>query len=262
MLSERTYRLDQAHRFPADVHPLVSELFHSDRTSAEMQIWRDLKGKEGAVWHRQANPELHALSQHLTRISDQLKQRQDGYSFVSSESSIDEALELTVRQSQFVTEGLLLPEQIGHLESEFRCMYEMMSRMTGEPSAVIDLRVERSRAFIENFHQDFGTALLMTLVGPGPQFIKPDNQPTEPKAAFFREEIPRPDEVFEVPTCSLLAMRGKPDSDHARELSPSGLWHSSPPKVWDGKPQWDTRVLLIVTSPRSEILPPPPIVTY
>jgi len=261
MLNNRVYRLDQAHRFPADVHAVVSELFQSDRASAEIQIWRDLKNKEGAVWHRQSDPELHALSQHLTRLSGQLRHRQDSYAFVSNDAGADEALKQSVRESQLVTEGLLTPEQTLHLEREFRCMYDLMTRLTGEPTAVIDLRIERTMGFIENFHQDLGTALLMSLVGPGPHFIKPDNQPADHRNAFFREEIPRPNEVFEVPTCSLLAMRGKPESDHAREPSPSGLWHSSPPKVWDGTPQWDTRVLLIVTSPKSEILPAPPIVT-
>ncbi len=260
MLSEYTYRADQTHRFPTDVHPYVSELFQSDRTSAEMRIWRDLKDKEGAVWHRQSDPELRILSKDLMEISDKLKQGQGCHSFVSSASYVDEALQQTLTRSQLVTERLLSPKQIQYLESELRSMHEMLFRITGEPSAAIDLRIERSNAFIENFHRDYGTSLLMALVGPGPHFIKPDNQPAEHRNAFFRTEIPRLDEVFEVPTCSLLAMRGKPASDHARERSPSGLWHSSPPKVWNDKEQWDTRVLLIVSSPQSEILPAPPII--
>lgn len=43
-------------------------------------------------------------------------------------------------------------------------MYKLLSLITGDPNVVIDLRIERERGYIENFHQDFGTALLMKLL--------------------------------------------------------------------------------------------------
>ncbi|MEY4700737.1 MAG: hypothetical protein RL326_924 [Pseudomonadota bacterium] len=246
----------QSTKYPAEVHPLVSELFHTERSSAETQIWRDLQHKEGAVWHRQADPQLLAISERLAQKSNELRHWQDGYSRVREEVELARALRHTVGESPLVARGIIPPDQAAHLEEQYRAMYKFLSLLTGDPTVVIDLRIEREGGFIENFHRDFGTALLMTVHGPGPHFIQPDNVPSEHEGVFFRDQLPRVNELFEVPTLSLLAMRGKPnDSDVA---SGRGLWHSSPSKVWNGAVQWDCRVLLIATSPTSTIIPPPP----
>jgi hypothetical protein len=246
----------QTTHYPPDVHPLVSELFHQERSGAEMQIWRDLQHKEGAVWHRQSDPQLLAISERLAEKSNELRQWQDGYAGVTEEGKLAEALQRTVRESPLVTRRIISASQADYLEEQYRAMYKLISLITGDPLVAIDLRIERESAFIENFHRDYGTALLMTLKGPGPHFIKPDNVPSEHEEAFFRDELPRVDEIFQVPTLSMLAMRGKPsDTELASE---QGLWHSSPSKVWSGAVQWDCRVLLIATSPTSTIIPPPP----
>jgi len=258
MLSQPAQVGRQSPMYPASTIPVVTELFDQNRSAAEANIWRALQTKDGAVWHRQTDRGLADLSERLGQVAPRLQHEQNVYVAVSRPEQLETALEQTFDTSPLVTQGLLSGDQIRCLKDQYRSMYQLISSMTGKPNVILDLRIEKSEAFIENYHQDFGTALLMSLVGPGPHFIHPDNQPAEHDGAFFREQLRDPHQIFEVPTRSLLAMRGKLDSEEAEHKPPQGLWHSSPPKVWNGVVQWDTRVLLIATSPHSEILPPRP----
>lgn len=258
MLSQPAQVGRQSPIYPASTIPVVTELFDQNHSTAEAQIWRELQTKDGAVWHRQTDRGLADLSERLREVAPQLQDWQDGYVLVSRPEQLETALERTVDTSPLVTQGLLSADQIGYLKDQYISMYQLISSMTGRAEVILDLRIEKSHAYIENYHQDFGTALLMSLVGPGPHFIHPDNQPVEHNGAFFREDLRDPDQIFEVPTRSLLAMRGKLDSEEGEHEPPQGLWHSSPPKDRNGVTQWDTRVLLIATSPHSEILPPHP----
>ncbi len=244
--------------YPPSVSSVVSELFQRDTAAAEQLIWRELQNKDGAVWHRQHDRELAGLARSLQEILPRLKHGKDNYAAISKVEDAEKALERAVDGSQLVTHDLLSAQHVHLLKNQFREMYRLIHAMTGKPEAIIDLRIETSGAYIENFHQDFGTALLMSLVGPGPHFIHPNNQPQSHDGAFFREDLPHPEQVFEVPPCSMLAMRGRFSPDDTCENPSQGLWHSSPCKQWNGAIQWDTRVLLIVTSPESAILPPRP----
>ncbi len=257
--SDKQSRLDTRSLFPVEVHEWVSEVSQQSRDLAEHHIWRELQHKEGVVWHRQADPSLQGLSRSIEASNFPVRPPETPtFSHVQSTTAMKGALLNTVGNSPLVTNGVISAEQRVALENEFREMYRLVCALTGKSDAAIDLRVEREKAYIENFHQDYGTALLMTLSGPGPQFIQPANVPTGHDGFFFRQELPRPDDVYQVPPLSLLAMRGKPDDGSYEAGSPQGLWHSSPPKLWNNTPQWDLRVLLIVTSPHSEILPPRP----
>jgi hypothetical protein len=259
MFSDNAKLEPQTTWYPPEVASFVSELTHTDQDAAEMQIWRDLQSKEGAVWHRQSDPMLRGISERLAERLNELRPRQDGYVVVSNEAALDQALQRIVRDSQLVRHEIISSDQASYLEQQYRAMYKLLSLITGDPTVVIDLRIERESAYIENYHRDFGTAFLMTLQGPGTHFVKPNNQPSDHDGAFFRHNLPRPDEVFEVPTCSLLAMRGKPTE--SEQTTAQGLWHASPCKVWNDTVQWDCRVLLIASSPTSEILPAPPRLT-
>lgn len=259
MFSDKAKLQPQTTRYPTEVASFVSELAHTDQDAAEMQIWRDLQSKEGAVWHRQSDPMLRGISERLAERLGELHPQKDGYAVVSNEVALDQALQRIVRDSQLVRHEIISSDQATYLEQQYRAMYKLLSLITGDSSVVIDLRIERESAYIENYHRDFGTTFLMTLQGPGTHFIRPDNQPSGHGGWFYRHALLRPDEVFEVPTCSFLAMRGTPTE--SERTSAQGLWHSSPCKVWNDTVQWDCRVLLIASSPISEILPPPPRLT-
>jgi hypothetical protein len=258
MFSNRTQR-DTQPQLPVEAHECVSETSQRVRILAEGEIWRNFQHKMGVVWHRQADTSLRSLSNAIEASAPRLKHSGNvTFSYVSSSGALEEALKTSVADSQLVRDGIISGEQQTLLENELRAMHRFVSAITGKPDAVIDLRIEREHAYIENFHQDYGTALLMTLWGPGTQFIRPTNVPAEHDGAFFRHQLPSPDEVFEVPCRSLLVMRGKSAAESDEPGTPQALWHSSPPKFWNETPQWDLRVLLIVTSPHSEVLPPRP----
>lgn len=229
---------------------IVAELSTADKAEAFFSAWQALLSRDGAVWHRGPHSAVAQLSATLEYAAPKLAD-QKSYAMVSDASAaLDKARGVvngsSIRDSISTEEKVLLIRELVD-------MYTMVSTMTGSSKIVLDLRVERERGFIEHYHVDYGTAVLLPLVGPGTHFVSRDNIPPDYDGKFFRNDLPDPKQVFEVPTGSMLFMRGKSDT---LSCDRQGLWHASPPKTWNGRQQWSERVVLIATTPEAEIKKP------
>jgi len=224
-------------------------------TQAFAAAWRELGRKEGVVWRRPPTSPFHYVADALRPVLGQLPPHISVHEF-TNRCDVEEGIRSLVQNSPISAH--LTPDQSAILQSELHGMYYMATGMSNCLRCYIDIRIEHKHAIIERYHQDLGTVLLTTLAGPGTHFITHDNMPSRRESSFFREDLRRPEEVYEVPERDVLFMHGIPASGRAPQRGePNGLWHSSPPKRWHAETQWDSRILIVVTTPESKIVPLP-----
>jgi hypothetical protein len=242
--------------FPAKVHEIVSETTATDPIEVLATAWRSLHTKEGMVWHRPSNSPFHyvadGLKPNLHRLPEHVSLAEFGRG-----SNVEQGMSDVINKSPVA--AFLSTDQKAILHSELSAMYYMATGMSNCRRCYINIRIEHQNAFIERYHQDLGTVLLSTLAGPGTHFVTHDNLPSHRGGTFVREDLRCPEEVYEVPARDVLFMHGIPADGRALHRGePNGLWHSSPPKYWQGIKQWESRVLLVATTPESKIVPLPP----
>lgn len=239
--------------YPNRAHEVVAEISDQDQSQAFLAAWRELQSKDGAIWHRPYNSPLHEIAAVLEPILPQLPQHASFYGFQSLEDQED-GISAIIQNSPMAR--FLDLKQRATLYRELSLLHEMATTISNCDVCYVSLRIEHTKPLIEHFHRDGGTALLTTLIGPGTHFITPDNLPADTDRRFYRDDLPRPDDVHEIAPRDLLFLRGLPDpTRRLRKSEPSGLWHSSPPKYWRDEEQWKSRILIVATTPESRIVP-------
>ena len=239
--------------YPNRAHEVVAEISDQDQSQAFLAAWRELQSKDGAIWHRPYNSPLHEIAAVLEPILPQLPQHASFYGFQSLKDQED-GISAIIQNSPIAR--FLDLKQRATLYRELSLLQEMATTISNYDVCYVSLRIEHTKPLIEHFHRDGGTALLTTLIGPGTHFITPDNLPADTDRRFYRDDLPRPDDVHEIAPRDLLFLRGLPDpTRRLRKSEPSGLWHSSPPKYWRDEEQWKSRILIVATTPESRIVP-------
>lgn len=237
---------------PFAAQKIVSEITTPDRDEAFRQGWIDLATTEidGVVWQRPtgvlspSSNKLMRLSGHLEAVASKLNE---------SFCKVTDPSRLQAQVKELIEETNLprwLPpsseEMLDLFSEEIAAMYAHVSAMSGTMEAALNIRVEQKEGFALQYHRDLGTTLMISLLGPGTLFTSASNIPDNNQRASWPEQLKDPRAVFEVPTLSMLMMRGRSNTGSG------GLWHASPTG-------FTHRVLLIVTTPSSTILPHPEI---
>lgn len=229
---------------------------------AGVEAWHALHNSkiDGVIWHRPSSSALWSACGALAKIADTLDENEAFYR-APKRGELDERV-AQVLTACGIRRALSAesPEALAIVAEELRSMFAFVSAITDDSNCMIIVRVEKREGTVENYHRDFGTAVINTLVGPGTHYTPASNVPAENDGALWREDLLNPEHVSEVPTGATLIMRGKAPSQMGRNtisaLTP-GLWHASPSKSWNEREQWSTRIVLIATSPADTIVKPP-----
>lgn len=239
----------------------VLEVRNEDWLTAGARAWHALHDTkiDGVIWHRPPSSSLWSACAVLSEIAHKLDEK-ESYCFAPKNGELNEAVAQLLTASG-IRRALSKesPEALTILTDELRSMFTFVSALTKDPNCVVSLRVEKRGGTVENFHRDYGIAVINTLVGPGTHFTSVDNIPEKAKGVVWREELLNPEQIVEVPTGATLIMRGRSvpntEQDDVAALTP-GLWHASPGKYWNNAEQWPVRIVLIATSPTDQIVTP------